>query len=220
MSRRRPSARPTVAFFGEDLNDCEALRILFRGIRPDLDRYTTRTFRKPLTLVKGLDRAKQQSRQRSLSKFLDSIRCLHDVVVVVLHEDADAVEPAHEAVIKLYQDNYADVGCIVLAAVPAWETEAWWFLFPDAVVATNPSWRRPDDYTGRNTGKITNAKETLIQKVRPARTKNNVRRVRDYEESDSPRIAMKIVELDLLRRPCGSSASWRRFVDQVIALRL
>jgi hypothetical protein len=92
--------------------------------------------------------------------------------------------------------------------VPAWELEAWWFLWPDAVVAVQTTWRKPDDFVGRRVGLIENAKEELARRVVP-RTKGV--RVRGYVEADSVRIARKVKELGLAHAPRGDSASYDRF---------
>ncbi|WP_436493417.1 hypothetical protein [Actinokineospora sp. HUAS TT18] len=216
MSRGRNDK--LIAFFGEDLNDSNSLRILFEALRPDLGVCKTRSFKKPLTLVKGIDLAKQRARSRTLRKFVASLANHLDVVIAVLHEDADAIEPAHVPISDQILKNYSGLPCLVIAAVPAWEMESWWFLFPKAVAAVNSGWREPSDYVGRDTGKIRNSKEVLKVKTRPAVRRGLQAKVRDYEESDSVKIAQNIVTLGLIDQPAGKSESWDSFVAQAKAV--
>ena len=75
----------------------------------------------------------------------------------------------------------------------------------------------PVKYTGRDLGRIGNAKEQLRRAVRPRETRK--RHVRDYEESDSPLIAEHVVRLGLLKPPWAArSDSWLVFVEAVAAL--
>jgi hypothetical protein len=79
---------------------------------------------------------------------------------------------------------------------PAWEIEAWWLVFPDAVVGVVDGWREPRDWIGKDVGKVENAKEALTKAVRPI---GGRRKTRDYHEADSIEIARNVVSLNLLR---------------------
>jgi hypothetical protein len=103
------------------------------------------------------------------------------------------------------------------AVAPAWEMEAWWFLWPEAVKAAFPSWRAPDDHAGRNVGMIRDAKEELRRRVIPPKAKKGKAGFIGYRESDAPRIAEHVVALDLLRSPGAISKSYERFVQSVAA---
>jgi hypothetical protein len=82
-----------------------------------------------------------------------------------------------------------------VGVTPAWEIEAWWLVFPDAVVAVVDGWREPKDWLGKDVGKLENAKEALAKSVRPT---GGRRKPRDYHEADSIEIANIVVKLNLL----------------------
>ena len=116
--------------------------------------------------------------------------------------------------VEKIEKTYQSLPWPVHAVVPAWEMETWWFLFPSAVAALHRSWRAPDQYLGKDVGKIRDAKERLRQCVRPAGARSTT--FRSYVESDSVLIAKKIVELGLLAPPWkAKSASWLVFLEKV-----
>lgn len=213
----RAPARPGrhVVFFGEDQHDSHAVRELFLGLRPDIDRGRTKLLRKPLTLVKGVHDAKARPRA---AKVIATLRARHvttPLLAAVFHEDADAVEPAHEDLARAISSSFAAAPCRIVTAVPAWEIEAWWFLFPRAVAAVSAQWRSPDQFVGRQVGLIPHAKEQLRRSVQPS---SGGRSARDYKEEDSVTIAKNAVRMSLLSDPAGQSASWNSFVAQVSSL--
>jgi hypothetical protein len=207
--------QPLVAFYGEHPHDANAVRILFNGLRPDLDHKRTKILKSPPTLVKGLDAAKRRSRAGKVLATLRAVDIKDGLLAVVFHEDTDKVEPSHVQTQQLIRDTYSAAPCEVIAAVPAWELEAWWFLFPDAVVTVSRTWRRPDNYSGRNVGLIRNAKEELARCVRPS---PGSRLGREYQEEDSVKIAQSVVNQNSVRTPLGISDSWTSFVNQVDGL--
>lgn len=207
----------TIAIFGEDENDCVAVQELVLGLRTDVGRSDTLLLRKPLTLVKNMDEAKRKARS---GKVVDTLRAAHvrtPLRAAIFHEDADAVEPAHVALVEKIKRTYSDAPCRVLTAVPAWEMESWWFQFPKAVGALHGQWRDPDQYVGRNVGLLPQAKEKLRECVRPVGAKRGTR-FREYEVSDSPVIAKNIVDMNLVHEPEADSASWLVFVQEVGSL--
>ncbi len=114
------------------------------------------------------------------------------------------------------ESTLASVGCPVYAVAPAWELEAWWFQWPKAVRASNPSWRVPADYVGRNVGAVRNVKERLQDAVMPAGMKGAQKaQFRTYKESDSPRIAQSVRERGEARAPEAQSESYEWFVSRV-----
>jgi hypothetical protein len=214
---RELSEERTIAVFGEDENDRFAVRELLLGLRPDVERRDVLLLRKPLTLVKNLDEAKRRARRGKVVETLRAAGVRSPLRAAVFHEDADAVEPAHVALAKGIERTYSAAPCPVVAAVPAWEMEAWWFQFPEAVRAVNSQWRSPDQYVGRNVGLVSHAKEKLRECVRPAGVKRGAR-FRGYEESDSSEIAKNIVTMGLLHEPRADSASWAMFVEAIGSL--
>lgn len=203
-----------IVFFGEDANDRDALRILLFAMIRNPGRYKAKPLRKPIALVKDIDAAKRRARGSAVARAVRAINVLGKVRATIFHEDADAPEPAHVERERAILTVYSDLGCAVVAAVPAWEMESWWFLFPDAVGAVSESWRCPDQHVNRDVGKMHNAKEELARSIRPTGLPRTAR-FREYRESDAVDIARKIVEMGLIHQPRARSASWTSFVDQV-----
>lgn len=214
MGAKRAKPAEQVVIFGEDDNDSKALKVLIAALRKDIPAGSLRTLRDPITLVKGVPPRQLRSKASRVSAVLRATDRRGGIRCVFLHEDADEVEPAHLPLIERIEQTYRSLPWPVHAVVPAWELEAWWFLFPSAVAALHRSWRAPDQYRGKNVGKIQNAKERLRQCVRPASTRSAT--FRSYVESDSVLIAQKIVELGLLAPPWyANSASWLAFLEKV-----
>lgn len=134
------------------------------------------------------------------------------VMAVVLHEDADAVEPAHVLLAETKEAPFARAGFHAVGAVPAWEIETWWLLFPDQTASVRRSWRTPDEFRGLDLGRIENSKEKLTSALRARGASPSSH---DYEERDSPVVAEAIVASGRIREPAAVSASWLRFVDRV-----
>lgn len=213
MTKTAGSRLGLVVFFGEDEHDRQAVRELFLGLRPDVHRGQTKPLRKPLTLVKNIEAARIRPRAAKVVATLRALRQTGPLHAAVFHEDADAVEPAHEDLARSITSAYRAAPCRVVAAVPAWEIEAWWLLFPTAVAAVSQQWRPPDQFAGKQVGLIPDAKERLKRSVRPPGS--SWQQTREYKEEDSVVIAEKIVSMGLLRNPVAYSASWDSFVAQV-----
>lgn len=204
---------PLVVFYGEHPHDAAAVKILFQGLRPDLAPNRTRVLKAPPSLVKGVEAAKRRTRASRVLATLRALKVSEGLRAAVFHEDADDVEPGHERLETNIKRTYASAPCEVVAAVSAWEIEAWWLMFPDAVGAVCTSWNVPDKYVGRSVGLIRNAKEELARCVRTQSIKRG--KAREYHEKDCELIARAIVELGLVRKPRAHSASWASFVLQV-----
>jgi hypothetical protein len=143
----------------------------------------------------------------------------HDVRGVLVHEDCDAVEPAHEDVARRYADTFRDAGYRVHPVLPAWELEAWWLLWPRALADYRKSWREPTEYRGKPVGTLRDAKECLKKAVQPKNLNAAERkRFRGYQESDSPGIAKRVCELRLLTNPEGHSDSYCHFRREIDAI--
>lgn len=172
--------------FGESENDRQVLKSLVLALVPEQAAVQVR--RSPLVLIRGRAQAEQRKAATSISQVVAAERVRGPVACVVAHEDCDAVEPAHEALAAQIETRLGEAcGVPVVAATPAWETETWFYLWPDAVAAYRPSWRRLER-TGR-VGLLRDAKEHLIRELRPSgrRASSN-----DYAESDGPGIAEKV----------------------------
>ena len=203
---------PVVLVFGEDDNDKEAAKELMMALRPDFP--PVRKRRKPLVLVKGRTEARARKNTADIAKVVRADAKRSDVRIVFAHEDCDDIEPAHLALADRIETYLGKEGVQAIAVTPAWEMEAWWFLWPDAVVAVNSGWQRPS-MSGRQVGLIRDAKEELRRALRPA---NKGKRTRDYEESDGPKIARKVRELGIVGTLDAQSDSYVRFRDKVLAL--
>lgn len=204
-----------ILIFGEDDNDISAVRELILALRPEHRHVKKR--RSPPVLVKGLDNARARKNLEAIAAVVKAEQRLGQRCAVVAHRDCDAVEPAHETLAKRIEDGLTREGIDqVVATVAAWEIEAWWFLWPDAVAAVNGKWRRlkPPQL---QVGMIPDAKEALRKALRPhAKGK----RPPDYKESDSPKIASKVRELGLIDKPSASSGSFGRFAGKLRKLKL
>jgi hypothetical protein len=194
--------------FGEDENDTKVIQELLIALCPEFERMI-KVFRKPPILMKDCDSSKLPDRVEIIRRLIDAEQTTSDVICVFAHEDCDNVEPAHLELAKRIEDGFSAAGYHVHAVTPAWEMEAWLFLWPEAVAAFRPSWRSLDRYRGRNVGRIQNAKEELARSVRPVGRAAS--RAREYRESDAPIIARRIREMGLADSPAGQSDSYDMF---------
>lgn len=175
----------TTLIFGESDNDRQVLKSLVLALAPQA---AVQVRRSPLVLIRGREAAEQRKAAAGIAQVVRADQARTSVRCVVAHEDCDAVEPAHEALAEQIEQRLgAACEVPVVAAVPAWETETWFYLWPDAVAAYRPTWRRLAR-TGR-VGLLQDAKEQLVQDLRPPRTRPSDN---DYAESDGPGIAEKV----------------------------
>lgn len=216
MRRRLPprrARRTSVLVFGEDATDTAFLAELLVALCPDLQGLV-KQIRKPPLLVRGVAAdSKVRDRTRTIAALIAAEMTDSDVICVFAHADSDAVEPAHESMAARIESEFAAVGQHVHAVVPAWETEAWLFLWPEAVSDYMPSWSSLDKYRGRSVGLIKDAKEELTRALRP--TGPNKGRIRDFRESDAVEIAKRVAAKGVVRKPQASSESFKRFVESV-----
>lgn len=214
-SRKGQSATPQILVYGEDASDQQAIVTLVRALRPDLQVKFEQP-KKPLTLTRGLRPETAKSRNSKIVAAVKAANVRAPVLAVLMHEDADAVEPAHVALCASKEAAIASAPGQAVAVVPAWEIEAWWLLFPKAVSSLHTAWKTPTKYVGRNVGLIRNAKEELTRALRPSGRPST--RTPDYSEQDSPKIANLIVTKGHLASPQGKSASWDLFVQKINAI--
>ncbi|MFY1585845.1 hypothetical protein ACN267_15190 [Micromonospora sp. WMMD734] len=213
MTARRGDNRSVVVILGEDDNDRRTIQILVAALRPDIPRGALRPLRKPMSLVRNVPPQRLPSQSTKAAALLRAVDVRTPIRAVLMHEDADEVEPAHQKLIAKIEDSHRSLRWPVVAIVPAWEIETWWFLFPDAVQAVRPTWRRPDQFAGRDVGRIRNAKEELKKAVTPPGARPSFQ---TYTEADSIAIAERIVALGQLTPPWfARSASWETFLDKV-----
>ena len=233
MSRKqaRASRRPLVLVFGESPNDRRAVKLLVEGLRSDLAGLVEER-REPLVLIKKALPKKARSNAEKIAGIARAEAKTRRLIAVLAHEDCDALEPEHVQIAEKLERELADAGCPdPMAVAPAWEIEAWWLAFPEAVGKVVRGWRDPDDWLGKHVGVVKDAKEELRRAVRPrARHKSPPR---EYEERDSIAIAQNVVADGLLRsfeggrrstpHPSGSvrhtrSDSFEQFRVKVLAI--
>lgn len=206
--------------FGESDNDRAALVELFRALRPDLTSVSVETRREPLILMKGASRP--STRRKTTNRIAALVRAelvSRPVAAVIAHEDCDAIEPAHEVLATMIESGLAAAGVPnPIAATPAWDIEAWWMLFPQALQMARPCWATVD-YDGRHVGEIEHTKEVLRRGLRPVAAQARAR-CPDYAESDSIAIARNIRARSLHAQPRGISGSFQRFADRVRTLKV
>lgn len=205
-------AKPVVILvFGEDPNDTAAIRELILALRQDAGRVEPR--RSPLVLVKGIDKARDRKNLAEIAAVVRADQRRGRKCVVIAHRDCDAIEPAHERIADELEQGLLEQAGItqVVAAAAAWEIETWWFLWPDAALAVNSRWRRPEP-PKRNLGQIENAKEAFRRALRSGKKQA---RARDYTESDSPKIAAQVRALGIIDTRKLISHSFDRFASKV-----
>ena len=129
-----------VVIFAEDPNDAQALEHLIRYIVPDVG--TVRKPRRPLVLMKGRPQPAIRSNADQIAEAVlwEAKLRRRTVDLVVAHQDCDATEPAHIDLAQRIVSELKKIGVPnPVAAAPAWEMEAWWYLWPDAVATVCPS---------------------------------------------------------------------------------
>jgi hypothetical protein len=233
MSRNQARARrrPIVLVFGESEHDRRAIKLLVEGLRPDLAGLVEER-RQPLVLIKNALPKKARSNAEKIAGIARIEAKAKNVVAVLAHEDCDAVEPAHLQAAEKLEKQLSGAGCPhPVAVTPAWEMEAWWLVFPEAVGKVVHGWREPIDWLGKDIGRVEHAKEKLASAVQPRPPRKAPPRA--YHERDSVTIAQNIVTGDLLRsfedgrrstpHPSGSlrhtrSDSFEHFRKKVVAI--
>lgn len=168
------------------------------------------------SLVRGMRPENARPRHQKVLAAIRAANAAVPVIATLLHEDADAVEPAHLTLITEKEGPLMSAPGQVIAVVPAWEIETWWLQFPDSVKALHPSWILPDAYVGRSVGMVRNSKEVLKRLVKQGLPRTS--RAPDYSENDSPLIAQQIVLSGQIHSPRASSDSWQHFVQRIMAL--
>ncbi|NYH41348.1 hypothetical protein HNR22_001075 [Micromonospora jinlongensis] len=214
MKQRR---RPLVVVLGEDDNDRQAIRVLVAALRPDIGRGGLKPLRVPPALVRNVPPNRLPRHADKVREILKAFEVATPIRAVLMHEDADDVEPAHEAVSTKIEQTFRSLPWPVHPVVPAWEIETWWFLFPEAVRQVCPGWRPLSSYAGRDVGQIRNAKQELTRALTPAGARKST--FRAYSEADSVQIAERIVALGQLAPPWfARSKSWLAFLGAVDSL--
>lgn len=190
---------------GESAYDAQALAELIRALCPQSE---VVPLRQPMLLRREAIGTSADVIAAKVAPVLRAAIVNRVVTCVFVHADADATEP-HDAL--LAQDVEADLAFLpvpVHAVVPAWELEAWWFLWPDACSTVVRGWTLSKRWQSKSVGTIVNAKEELRRALRPTA---GARTSREYRESDAPAIAKAVRESGRVREPGGRSAAFDRF---------
>ena len=208
MTARKPRA---LLVLGESDNDQATIGTLVQALRSDTPALLKR--RSPMVLMKGREAAKRKKSAENIAAAVRRESRRFDVRGVIAHEDCDDYEPEHEPLASDIEARLEACGLCCIAAVPAWETEAWLFLWPDAAREVVPGWNRPSR-RGQDLGRIRGAKEEYRKALRP---KKHGKKLRDYVESDAPKIAEAVRRLGIVSELDAKSASFERFRSKICA---
>lgn len=205
-----------ILIFGEDDNDRRALSNLVRAILPEGFRARISIRRSPTILSRDAVRKRLKMAQE-IKAFFEAECTGKNSVYVVVHRDCDCVEPAHAYEEAALRKTLEGIGITnIIIATPAWEIEAWWMLFPEALAAVRGCWKKVN-YSGRHVGMIKDAKEQLRRDLRP--NVPDAKKCPDFVESDGIAISAVIAQQRLVEG-IGStrSDSFQAFRRQVEAL--
>lgn len=206
--RARPRKKPAVVLtFGENMNDSRAIAELIVAANPSLaGRVQPKP--KPISLTKDAGEQAQRQWVAEIRKVVDAFTAAQGpVAAIVVHRDADGFDPSGQVEANLAA-TLATLGN-AHPAVPVQMTEAWWFLFPDAVESIRPqTWRGVIPSSGSDVERIEDPKKRLKALTRA--------RGAEYAESDSVEIAASIRKMGLA--PQGVCASYSRFLAMASTL--
>jgi hypothetical protein len=199
-----------ILVFGEDHNDAQSVAAFVKLVLGEGAKI--KPMRRPLVLA-NRDSAKFKATKNAdhIAQAVGLAQMKGSVTCAVIHRDADRIEPGEDGERKSITETYSGtLDCSVIAAVPAWEMEAWLMLFPDALAAYRPCWKRLS-LKGRRPGAIRDAKEALIRMLR-----SGDRKCRDYKELDAPGVAEKVLSLKVdLEAAVANSTSFGKFANDL-----
>lgn len=187
--------------------DAQAVKCLIEAHRPH---WHVQASNRPPVLAKGKAKAAARAADRVATLYRQVSRA-RPIDCVFNQSDTDAVEPSHEAAAAAIESALAEAGCPGHAAVCAWELEAWFFLWPEAIEATRTAWSVPKHLRGRDVGQLTDPKSLLRTQV----LRKGARWQLAYQEKHAPEIAANIKSC--LDRRDGTSLSFDRFIAQIEA---
>ena len=209
MRSRASSQRGNlILLFGEDPNDTKTIKYLVQGILPNF-RGAVKPLRNPPVYSRDAASHRIRTHVQRICSSIRAEQAVANVVGIIIHRDCDQIEPAHLAEAAAIERDFRNEGIEVTAVTPAWEIEAWLFLWPEAVAAFRPTWPSLQRYAGRHVGLIRNAKEEFERAVR-------VRGSREYRESDAQEIALKALEMGIVLTPRARSDSFQMFKQRVV----
>lgn len=206
----RSRRRPVVLVFGEDINDAQTVVELVAHVAPSLSG-ALRPRPRPTSLTRTATASAVRNWIAAIAEAVVATEAAGTPVrAVLVHQDADGADPRgerHTALARslsvLKQDAHP--------VVPVQMTEAWFFLFPDAVESVRPSqWRGKLPRTSRDVETIDDPKRELKRLTRSRRGGL------EYQEADAPTIAKNVRRLSPKR--FGTSASYDRLLATAKAI--
>ncbi|MGW0841207.1 hypothetical protein ACWD26_13730 [Streptomyces sp. NPDC002787] len=215
MSRRstaKVSGRGIVVLAGESSNDRRILASFIKAVHPELASAVLLTeITDPVRLRKKTGPELATAAGTLVNKARGKAKLKNgDLVGIAVHEDMDACPgPAYDSARRAVSSalDKAAGACEAVYALAAAESEAWLLLFPDAFALHRPSWKLPDSWQGKDTGRRRTPKEDLEAVFGSPR----------FRESDGPEIASKALVQGLLTQPKGSNRSYSEFVSDLSA---
>lgn len=200
-----------VLVFGEDSNDCAVVAEIARRLLGASASVTP--IARPIILAPSAADAKRRKNVDQLATAVKLASLKGTVDAVLIHRDADNLEPAHVKLAERIEADYSrGTDLRVIAAVPAWEIESWLLLFPEAIARRRRCW--PAVKYGGHLGALRDSKEYLKRA-----TRKSGKRCPEYRESDGPEIAQHIEFIDAdLRSLTARSNSFSRFAHSVRTL--
>jgi hypothetical protein len=104
----------------------------------------------------GTQAHKLEAHALAIEKLIKAESVKAKIVAIIAHRDLDntetsadsTVENSSEAALSSSLRQVRESGVAVIPAVPAWELEAWWFMWPDQVAKHRAGWRQ-DGKAGR-----------------------------------------------------------------------
>jgi hypothetical protein len=190
-----------------DLHDAQAIKHLILAHQPT---WEVRALKRPAVLAKGKEKALAKAANR-IAKLYRQASGETPIHAVFNHADTDEVEPSHVPAAEVIEASLADAGCPGYAAVCAWELEAWFFLWPDAIEATRRAWKVPKKLRGRDVGQLADPKAVMRREVLKGASRPQLA----YQEKHAPEVAQQIAPRIHDRE--GKSRSYDRFVARIEA---
>ncbi len=189
------------------MNDARAMAELIVAANPVLEG-RVQPKPKPVSLTRTAGVRAQRQWVADIRKAVAGFEAAQGpVAAVVVHRDADGHDPDGKVEVALAETLSALDNAF--PAVPVHMTEAWWFLFPEAVESVRPrTWRGVVPRRAGDVEQIVDPKHRLKLLTRKAGA--------EYAESDSPTIAKSIREKSMM--PTAACASYDRFVQMAAGL--
>lgn len=187
--------------------DAKAIARIISALRPE---WTVLARKNPPLLSKTRDREKLAANAQRLANLWKQESACHPVDCLYNHEDTDAVEPSHEATAVRIESALRAAGCPGHAVACAWELEAWFLMWPEAIEATKRAWTVPSGLRNRQVGKIADPKRELREKLARGKPPQV-----QYHEKHAPEIAAQIASR--IGDRTGSSQSFDRLIEALDA---